>query len=341
MNILFVHVEMPTFARTDYEILSECHDTRAFEFPGVRLGFGPMLGRLPALWQGVKWADLTVSWFGKLHAFFAVLFSQLLSRKSVVVISGGEVCRFSFDNGRYRSLCTRPFAGRFPRYVARHADLLLPVSSYVYHEAIATVGADPNRMRMIPHGFDTSRFQCAARMKKQRMAMTVAEVMDENLYHKGLLDFVRAAELASDISFVLVGPERDGTGDKLRSAAPRNARLTGGLYGDKLVAQMSRAGAYVQASAWESFGCGVAEAMACECVPVVTAIPALREVVGDCGVYLDDPVSPRAIAEGVHAALQHPELGKRARQRIVEKFSIEKRRNALLETLASLPKGHG
>lgn len=72
---------------------------RAFDFLGLKHGWYQVIKQLPTLWQCVKWADLTFSWFGKLHAFYAALFSQILRKKSVVVVSGGEVCRFSFGGG--------------------------------------------------------------------------------------------------------------------------------------------------------------------------------------------------------------------------------------------------
>ena len=327
---------MPTFAKTDVDILSKVHDVRAFDFPSPHHSWRQVVKQLPALWQGVQWADLTFSWFGKLHAFFAVLFSQVLGKKSVVVVSGGEVCRFSFGGGRYRSVCTQPVKACFPRYVVRKADLILPVSKYVYREAIESVGADPRNMKMIYHGFDTCWFYHLLGDKKQPIAVTVAEVMDENLYHKCLLDFIMAAGLVPNVSFLLIGPDRDGTAERLRTRLPPNAVIMGGIYGDNLVEQMSQATVYVQASVWESFGCAVAEAMACECVPVVTRIPALEEVVGDCGLYLEKPVTPQEIADKVRLALKHPDLGKRARQRVIETFSLERRRKELLEAVASL-----
>lgn len=327
---------MPTFAKTDVDILSEAHDVRALDFPSPRHGLAEVIKHLPLLWQGVQWSDLTFSWFGKLHAFFAVLFSRALGKRSAVVVSGGEVCRFSFGAGRYRSVCTQPVKACFPRYVVRKADLVLPVSKYVYREAIESVGADPRNMKMIYHGFDTARFCHMPGAQKHRTAITVAEVIDENLYHKGLLDFVMAAELVPEVSFSLIGPDRGGTADRLKARLLKNVVMTGGLYGCDLVEGMSQAAVYVQASVWESFGCAVAEAMACECVPVVTRIPALEEVVGDCGLYLDNPVTPQEVADKVRLALQHPELGKRARQRVIENFSLERRRKELLEAVASL-----
>lgn len=336
MKILFVHVGMPTFAKTDFDILSEVHDVRAFNFPSPQNGWGQVVKHLPALWRGVQWANLTFCWFGKLHAFFGVLFSKILGKKSTVVLSGGEVCRFSFNNGQYRSLCTRPVLKWFPKYVKHHADIILPVSNYVYHEVVESVNANIQRMKMIHHGFDTSLFKKWPDVKKERTAIIVAIVTDETLYQKRIPEVIEASKFATDVSFVLVGPDKDGTGERLRVGVPKNAKMIGGLYGADLVEQMSRAAVYVQPSAHESFGCAVAEAMACECVPVVSRIPALKEVVGDCGIYLDNPVTPQEIADKVKVALRHPELGKQARQRVIENFSLERRRKKLLKAVASL-----
>lgn len=336
LKILFIHTRMPTFARTDFDILTEVHDVRELNFPSPQQGWHQVIGYLPALWHGVQWADLTFSWFGKLHAFFAVLFSKNLGKKAVVVVSGGEVCRFSFGDGRYRSVCTHPIKKFFPRFVVRHADMILPVSNYVYREAVESVKADTKKMRMIYHGFDTTHYRPISLINKQRIAITVSEVMAENLYHKRLSSFILAAGITSDISFRLIGPDLDGMAEKLSADLPKNASITRGVYGDSLVKEMSRAAVYVQASVWESFGCAVAEAMACECVPVVTRIPALEEVVGDCGVYLNDPVTPEEIAAKVQVALQHPELGRQARQRVIEKFPIEERKSGLLNAVNSI-----
>lgn len=327
---------MPTFARTDFDILSGIHDVEALDFPKHRYNLLKIIAFLYNLQKGVKWADITFSWFGKLHAFFTVLFSKVIGKKSVVVVSGGEVCRFSFNHGQYKSLCTRRILRFFPRYITYNSDLLLPVSNYVYNEALQTVNANKRKMKMIHHGFDKDIIVKPSNITKRKIAITVAEIMDENLYHKRLLEFVDSANYLDEISFILIGPEKDGTFKKLKSRLPRNASMKGGLYKNDLIEQLSQATVFVQASTWESFGCAVAEAMLCECVPVVTRIPALEEVVGDCGVYLDDPVTPQEIAEKVRVALQHPELGKRARLRIIEKFHIEKRKTELLDAVNSI-----
>lgn len=333
MKILFVHSDMPTFAKIDFDILSKIHEVRILNFSGHRQGLFRLLKTLPVLWRDVRWSDMTYSWFGKLPAFFAVLFSRILNKRSVVVVSGGEVCSFTFANGRYRSICTHPIKKWFPKYIAKNANMILPVSKYVMREAITNIGVSAEKIKMIYHGFDANKFYRKADGSKKPSVITIAEIMEENLYHKRLVEFIESARLLPKLQFVVIGPDFDGTLDKIKKMAPKNVKFTGGLYEHDLVEYLSSAAVYVQASVWESFGCAVAEAMLCECIPVVSRIPALEEVVGDCGIYLANPVTAQEIAEKVQLALKKKEMGTLARLRVINNFSLDARRKNILESI--------
>ena len=98
----------------------------------------------------------------------------------------------------------------------------------------------------------------------------------------------------------------------------------------------SRAKVYVQVSIHESFGCSVAEAMLCECIPVVSRRAALPEVVGDCGYYVND-LNPESVAEKIKEALLVSDgLGKRASERIKTVFPLKKRKVELLKAIKEL-----
>ena len=84
--------------------------------------------------------------------------------------------------------------------------------------------------------------------------------------------------------------------------------------------------ACVSSASGESFSLSAAEAMSCEVPCVVTDLTFLPTLVGDTGrvVPVRDPV---AMASEVRALLELPvealrALGARARERIVEKFSL-------------------
>jgi glycosyltransferase involved in cell wall biosynthesis len=136
-----------------------------------------------------------------------------------------------------------------------------------------------------------------------------------------------------DALFVIIGAWRDDAIRHLQAIAPPNVKFTNWVSELELRDYLSRARVYVQASRHEGFGLAVAEAMASECVPVVTRAGALPEVVGDAGVYIDSS-SPEAVAAGVRQALAlNDRAGRRVRERIIREFPLIRRQEALYHLL--------
>ncbi len=149
------------------------------------------------------------------------------------------------------------------------------------------------------------------------------------------MPYVRAARLTPQTQFYLIGKPLDDSIVDLQREGGSNLTFTGWLDRPDLIRKLQRAAVYVQASTHEGFGSALAQAMLCECVPVVTSRGAIPEVVGDTGVYVE-PGDPQSIAAGIRKAVENPILGKRARERIVNHFNLESRRRALLETVGGL-----
>ena len=78
-------------------------------------------------------------------------------------------------------------------------------------------------------------------------------------------------------------------------------------------------------------GMALAEAMACECVPVVTNNAALPEVVGDTGFYVPYG-DPKATADAIEKALKSNK-GNVARERIKKMFPLNRRENDLIQVI--------
>jgi glycosyltransferase involved in cell wall biosynthesis len=300
-----------SFVVKDLEILRQSHQVQPLEFRGLK--------DLRALWQGVKWCDITFSWFGKLHAFFAVFFSKLLGKKSVVVAGGDDVAyepeiRYGMFSYWWKKWC--------PLFVFRYVDLILSVSEFNRHETVNNARANPARVRLLYHGFDATKWrQVGAAVEKESLVLTVGRVTEETFRKKGLNLFVESAKCLPDVPFILVGPCQGSAIDRLRKKSPSNVTFTGGLYGDDLVRIYSRAKVYVQLSVHESFGCSVAEAMLCECVPVVSRRAPLPEVVGVARGYddfiaqVERMLAERGVNQENHSAMRAKTLGKNARSR--------------------------
>jgi glycosyltransferase involved in cell wall biosynthesis len=317
LRILFVHQELVSFVSNDLDILRSTHQVYEFQFRGLK--------DIPSLLRSAQGADLAFSWFGKLHAFFTIFFSKLLDKKVVVVAGGDDVAyepeiKYGMFSYWWKKWC--------PLFLFRHADLILSVSEFNRRETIQNARANPSTVKLLYHGFDAQKWHCLNKMEKEKLVLTVGRVTDETFHKKGLDLFVRSAAHLPDVSFVMVGPWHDNAIVRLRAIASPNVTFTGGLYGEDLIRIYGQAKVYVQVSIHESFGCSVAEAMLCECVPVVSHRAALPEVVGDCGFYVD-ALTPEAVAAQIEKALAS-DLGHKARERIMREFPLDKRRNELL-----------
>lgn len=147
---------------------------------------------------------------------------------------------------------------------------------------------------------------------------------------------IEAARSVPEATFVLIGEvSNDATMDEVRRTAPSNVMFQGKSTGQELLQFYQRASVYLQVSAHEGFGIANTEAMSCECIPVVTNATALPEVVGDSGFFVPFNDVP-ATVEAIKRALASPELGKKARRRIIDNFTSEKHERALLTEFRSL-----
>ncbi len=326
MKVLFVyHKKMASFIRKDLGILKKRHEVKVVRFSDILDVY--------SIWKGTRWCDLAFCWFGSLHSFFAVLFSKLLKKKSVVVAGGYDVvCLPEIKYGLFSFWWKR----WCPLILFRYADLILTVSQSTTREILKNAKVAPQKIRLIYHGFDSSICKPAFQSRKASIVVTAGNVNRSTLIKKGLKLFVESSRLLPKVEFILVGKWVDDSIDYLKSIAASNMRFLDEIDQSTLHILMSKCKVYVQVSRHESFGCALAEAMLCECIPVVTKSAAIPEVVGDCGFFLADE-SPEELAVSINKALNSDsELGKRARERIEKVFPLAKRESRLLELIEDL-----
>lgn len=327
MRILFVHNHSARFVRLDIGLLAERY--RVSE----RLEVRPSGLRLVELWRQVRQHDLVFCWFASWHAFAPLLFARMLRKHSILLIGGYDVASMpEIHYGHQR--------GGLRKWIAqgamRLATRLVTHSHYSRDEAMRNVGLASEEISVIHLGLDHRAYGFSE--SKQPMAVTVGYVNVENLRRKGMESFVQAAQYLQGVPLVLLGSWLDGAAERLRRAAPPNVTLTGYVSDEQLADYLRQAKIYVQASAHESFGLAVAEAMLCGCIPVTSRAGALPEVVGDTGIYLPS-TEPAAIADGIRTGLtMDSESGLRARERIIREFPLEKRRRQLFELIEGLPR---
>lgn len=266
--------------------------------------------------RGVLWADLTYSWFAHNHSYLAVTLANLLGKRTIVVIGGYEVAREP-EIG-YGALPNPKLAKRV-NYIIRNADHILAVSEFNRREILKL--GDHRHVAVVYNGIDCAQFSPGE--EKDDLVITVCQINRNNITLKGLDTFLKTAKRLPDLRFVIIGRDLDGSIEDLRRDAPPNVEIISPTSQGELLQWYRRAKVYCQLSYRESFGVALAEAMSCECAPVVTDRGALPEVVGDVGFvvpYGDEEATAAAIV----VALQS-DGGRAARARVEKEFSLEGR----------------
>jgi glycosyltransferase involved in cell wall biosynthesis len=318
-RLLYVHSRKASFVAIDREILAETYEIEDLYQPG----------RWPnpaAVVRGVLRADLVFGWFASWHTFFPITLAWLLRKPSVMVVGGFDTASMPDIGYGHQRGGLRRFASR---WIMRRAGRLVTNSGYSLAEIERNTPIPPARVTVIHHGVPDP-FGALPAEPKERLALNVGAIDRTTLVQKGQIPFVEAAAHLPDVRFVLAGRWLDDAVDGLRARASENVELTGWLSDGELHDLYRRAAVYVQASRHEGFGLAVAEAMLAGCVPVVANVTAMPEVVGDAGILISSQ-RPEEVAEGIRRALEAgPEASRRARERIVSAFPLERRRQGIL-----------
>lgn len=318
-RILYVTNTRSRFVDIDRDLLAERHEVRELY---CRPGSVDPTG----IGRAVRAADLVVGWFAGWHMVLPLAWARGLRTPSLLIVGGFDVAAMpEIGYGDQRPGVRRPIG----RWVMRSATRLMTNSGFSRREAAENTGIPAERFEVVHHGVPDP-FGELPDGGRRRCALTVGAVVRSNLQRKGHEAFVRAASLLPDVEFVLVGGWGDDAIDHLRAVAGPNVIFTGRIDDAGLIDHYRQAAVYVQPSRHEGFGMSVAEAMLGGCVPVVTRAGALPEVVGSTGVYAGS-AEPEAVAAAVREALAlGPAAGEAARRRVLERFTIERRREGLL-----------
>ena len=309
-RILVVSDADSSFVRTDVELLGAFGDVDFFRYRGRK--------DLLRLLAAIVGADLIVAWFVLGFATTSVLLGRLLRTPVILVVGGWDVV--AVPEIGYGAM-TSPDRIRKTRVALRSASRVLAVSESTRRETLQWVDREVD---VLYNAVDTDFFRPEGQRSAQ--VVTVGGVSNDAGYRKKGLDvFLRVAGRMPEVRFVHIGRNAEPWEGKIRRASPANVELMGFVTRERLREAYRRSAVYAQLSYHESFGVSLVEAMACGCAAVVTDRAALPEIVGGAGrvvPYGDVDATVRTIRE----ALVDPDSGARARDRAVEAFSVERRK---------------
>jgi glycosyltransferase involved in cell wall biosynthesis len=206
----------------------------------------------------------------------------------------------------------------------RWADGLFPVSDSLLETTNTYAFSPPKSLGLnsqylpyksavvIPNGFDATFWKRTA-SKEANTFITVSGPSGYAL--KGLDLFLDLAKSRPEDRFRIAGIG-------ILDNCPPNVELLGYLTREELRDQFSQAQFFCQLSIWEGFGCALCEAMLCECIPIVSDVNMLPEIVGDLGIVL--PKRDAALLQELVSEVSTINSGA-VRQRIIDNYPIKSR----------------
>lgn len=301
---------------------------------------------------------MVYGWFADYHMVLPVLMARRLGRPAVVVLGGFDANHLpELGYGALHSRWRAPLV----RHVVRRATLLLAgtLSLLEGENSFATwpekrrngirvhVSGLTTPAELLPNGFDPAAWPPGPSVRPRRVATVAGVISRRTVLVKGLDLFLETARLMPETELLAVGiPPHMAEWVRRRYGVPDNVRLLPPRPREELPALYASASVYLQLSRTEGgLPMVLAESMLCGCVPVASAVGGMVDTVGDAGFLVYRP-DPGEIADAVRRALDladHPEKGPearaRARCRILDRFTLDRRRTRLKDILGRVLAG--
>jgi len=348
-TLLYTYPRRSTFIDRDITSLQAHFDVRTFQLvrgPSWSLPW-QLFRQLFWLLKHRAWRHDVICHFSGYHA----LLPALLGRRCFIILAGSDCASIpAIAYGDH----ARRLMGWASRTAAVHATHLLPVHRSLIEREQTYAAMVPRRQGIkafapgcrtpwteVPYGFDAGFWTPDDHAHRDdRLFLCVAGPAEPgNRVHalKGVDLLLAAARLMPEARFEVIGL----ADPQAYKGHPPNIRFTGRLGAEALREAYRRAGWYVQWSLSEGMPNALCEAMLCGCIPLVSDISSMPEIVTGSGLVLRH-CDPEEAATACRTALELTTEDRRlrriaARERIAGHFSAQRRLQALLAVLGHAP----
>lgn len=283
--------------------------------------------------------------FAGYHSFVPVIFGKLF-RKPSIIVAGGIDC-VSFPSVKYGNF-SKFFLGKITEWSFKLCTHIAPISEYLVESKYIYDNNDykkqgflafSNELKtpytVVYNGFEIPNWFNMKLTRISNSFLTVAANLDDprRVKIKGIDIILEAAKQLPDCTFTIIGK---GTNPEFFSQLP-NVKVIPPVLHNELKNIYNQYEFYLQVSLSEGFGNTLAESMLCGCIPIGSNAGAIPMIIADTGFILKKK-DPQMLVELLKTAVNCDKetLSKKARERIINNFSIERREKELLGLVEKL-----
>ena len=340
-KLLFIYPNLYTFIQTEIDLLSDDYDIISITqnwSNKILLPFNLLIQFFFLLYNLPRVKVVLISFAGY-SSFLPCLLGNLLNKK-VLIVAHGTDC-VSFPEINYGNL-RNPLLRFFTKISYQCASKILPVSeSLVYTENsyfssetlkfgyIHHLSNITTPFKVIPNAINSNFWNKDNTVSRDKRSFITVLGKDQALI-KGLDLIIEAANEFPDYKFYIAGI------DPINNFKSRdNIFFKGRLSPDELRILYCESQFYLQLSNSEGFGVALCEAMLCKCIPIVSNVNVLPEIIGDSGFVLKKR-DLKILIDLINIVLECniSTLENKSRDRIKDNYTLENRKQLLLEELS-------
>ncbi len=336
VEIIYSFPVYASFVRNDEALFKENFLVRSFHFNQKNKLWIPfeLLRHILFCLRHVRRTKAYISFFAGYSSLVPSVLAKVFNKPHIIILGGTDCTSIPEINyGNYRKI----FLGWCTRKSIELATTLLPVSQnliisdYTYTRSVNAIQGFKHfcnkvqaKIEVVPLGYNHQLFHKKAN-KVPNSFLCVAQITKANYYRKGIDLIIELAREFPSCSFTIIG-----NSGFVFNNLPENLTILPFVSYDELAAFYSRSEYYLQLSMMEGFPSALCEAMLCECIPIVSKVGAMAEIVGEDGFILhhkDIDELHTLIREALKC--NRIEKGKLARERIMKYYSVNVRKRII------------
>jgi glycosyltransferase involved in cell wall biosynthesis len=275
--------------------------------------------------------------FADWHTALLALFEKIYRKKLILVIGGFDA--FHLPEYKY-GVYHRKFRGWCAKYSIRNASLILPNSPYLVESTNSYASDVPfkggirhfvknirGKVVVVHNGFDPEYWLDEQEVPKKNTIVTVANVKSlRNYYLKGIDSFIELARILPGYTFRIIGLNEEFLKQNAELIKiPDNLEVIEFVRHQDLKRYYREAKVFCLLSLTEGMSNVLCEAMLCECIPVGSDVSIIPDIIGNTGFIIKHRDILEIKQQVLNAINDDKHMGKLARQRIIDNFTLEKR----------------